>query len=143
MTAAPSVRIANVYATYADVSIDGSFLESFVSQIADIEGTRCFPGPCLLPEWHQLVCADSAVGTGAGDIIQRLIYRMDLPARNEFSTIVYPQEMNRCEGWLAAVGPYVSVAGGHPEFIENSLFVSVAQAVAAWARLREIRGRAY
>lgn len=129
---------------YTDISIDGTPLESFVSKVAgDIEGMLCNGDPQLLPERHQLVCAEAAADADAGDIVQRLIYRTDLPARNGFSAIQYPQEMNRREGWLAAVGPYVSVIGGHPEFIENSLFTSVVQAVAAWARLRESRQRAY
>ena len=128
---------------YADISIDGESLESFFNQAADIEGTRFRSAPGLLPERHQFVCAKAAAASDAGDIVQRLIYRTNLASRSEFSSIQYPPEMNRREGWLAAVGPYVSVIGGHPEFIENSLFTSVVQAVAAWARLREIRQRAY
>ncbi|MGD0376347.1 MAG: hypothetical protein ABSB01_17410 [Streptosporangiaceae bacterium] len=46
----------------------------------------------------------------------------DLPYRKEYSAIRYPAELNRRPGWLAGVGPYVSVICGHPDFIENSIF---------------------
>jgi len=39
--------------------------------------------------------------------------------------------------------PYVSAVCGHPGFIENSIFVSSVQAVAASAQLRAIRQAAY
>jgi hypothetical protein len=129
---------------YTDISVEEASLESHINQIAGgIKGVRCSAAPRLLPERHQLVCTKVAADADSGDIVQRLIYRTNLASRREFSAIQYPQEMNRRDGWLAAVGPHVSVVGGHPEFIENSLFTSVVQAVAAWARLREIRHRAY
>lgn len=129
---------------HTDISIDEASLESFVNQVASgIAGAHPSGVPRLLPERHQLVCAQTVTATESDDIVRRLIYRTNLASRREFSAIQYPAEMNRRDGWLAAVGPYVSVVGGHPEFIENSLFASVVQAVAAWARLREIRHRAY
>ncbi len=74
---------------------------------------------------------------------QRLIYRTDLPYRKQYSAIGYPGELNRRPGWLAAVGPYVSVVCGHPDFIENAVFLSAVQAVGAAAQLRAIRQAAY
>ncbi len=50
---------------------------------------------------------------------------------------------SRRPGWLAAVLPYVSAVCGHLGFIENSIFVSSVQAVAASAQLRAIRQAAY
>ena len=41
------------------------------------------------------------------------------------------------------MGPYVSVICGHPGFIENAVFLSAVQAVAAAAQLRAIRHAAY
>lgn len=77
------------------------------------------------------------------DLVQRLVYRTDLPYRREYSAIRYLAELNRRPGWLAAVGPYVSVICGHPDFIVNSIVISAVQAVAAAAQLREIRQAAY
>ena len=47
-----------------------------------------------------------------------MIYRIDLPYRQEFSAIRYPAELNRRPGWLTAVGPYVSVVCGHQGYID-------------------------
>jgi hypothetical protein len=77
------------------------------------------------------------------DLVQRLVYRADLPYRKEYSAIRYPAELNRRPGWLAAVGPYVSVIRGHSGFIENAIFTSAVQAVGAAAQLRAIRHAAY
>jgi hypothetical protein len=99
----------------------------------------------FLPERHELVLDQSRapdVDDGE-DLLQRLIYRADLPYNKDYSAIRYPAELNRRPGWLAAVGPYVSVIRGHPEFIENSIFISAVQAVAAAAQLRAIRQAAY
>ena len=102
-------------------------------------------GQGFLPERHQLVLGQSPAPDveDGEDLIQRLIYRTDLPYRKEYSAIRYPAELNRRPGWLAAVGPYVSVICGHPDFIENAVFLSAVQAVAAAAQLRAIRQAAY
>src|ERR1700729_2029990 len=85
-----------------------------------------------------------ARGLEAGEpLTGGLTTRPALPYRREYSAICYPAELNRRPGWLAAVGPYVSVVCGHPEFINNSIFVSAVQAVAAAAQLRAIRQAAH
>jgi hypothetical protein len=97
----------------------------------------------FLPERHQLVFTRALDDEQPEDIVQRLVYRADLPLRAEFSAIAYPSELNRRPTSLAAVGPYVSVLCGQQDYIENAAFVSAAQAVASAARLREIRDRLY
>lgn len=128
---------------FVDMSIGEESVESVVNRLAARTDAQKSAGPSLLPERHQLVCTTSPDGSGRDDVVQRVIYRANLTYRKEFSTIQYPAELNRRDGWLAAVGPYVSVIGGHPEFIESSIFASVVQAVGAAARLREIRQAAY
>jgi hypothetical protein len=128
---------------FSDVSIGGQPAEAALNGLAERAGARSAGPPRLLPERHQLVCTEDPGEAEPDDVVQRVIYRTNLAYRKEFSAIRYPAEMNRRDGWLAAVGPYVSVAGGHPEFIESSIFASVIQAVAASARLREIRQAAY
>src|SRR5450755_3454960 len=96
----------------------------------------------FLPERHQVVFDEKPAPEDHDDLVQRLIYRTDLPYRKEYSAIQYPGELNRRPGWLAAVGPYVSVICGHPDFIENAIFLSAVQAVGAAAQLaRDPPGR--
>jgi hypothetical protein len=128
---------------FGDVTTSEGPVESLVNMMAKSAGATSPPKPGFLPERHQLILTASPEEARTEDVVQRLIYRANLPYRKEFSAIRYPAELNRRAGWLAAVGPYVSVVGGHPEFLESSIFASAVQAVAAWARLREIRQSAY
>jgi hypothetical protein len=130
---------------FADVRIGEVSLEEYTRALADRLGVVTGTGQGFLPERHQLVVDESPAPDDADgeDLIQRLIYRSNLPYRKEYSAIRYPAELNRRPGWLAAVGPYVSVIRGHPDFIENAIFVSAVQGVAAAAQLRAIRQAAY
>ncbi len=130
---------------FADVRAGEATLEEHAHALAAQLGAVTSAGPGFLPERHQLVLGQSPApdGEDGEDLIQRLIYRTDLPYRKEYSAIRYPAELNRRPGWLAAVGPYVSVICGHPDFIESAVFVSAVQAVAAAAQLRAIRQAAY
>ena len=99
--------------------------------------------PAFLPERHQIVFCAEPAPEDCEDIVQRLVYRADLPYRKEYSAIRYPAELNRRPGWVAAVGPYVSVVLGHSDFIQNAIFSSAVQGVGAAAQLRAIRHAAY
>lgn len=105
---------------------------------ADNSGEHSF-----FPESHQIVLSQDPAPEDCDDLVQRLIYRTDLDYREEYSAIRYPYELNRRPGWLAAVGPYVSMLCGHADFIENAIFASTVQAVAAAAQLRAIREAGY
>jgi len=130
---------------FAEVRAGQAMIEEHASGVATRIGVDTTAGHRFLPERHQIVFDQSPAPDGqeGEDLVQRLIYRADLPYRKEHSAIRYPAELNRRPGWLAAVGPYVSVICGHPDFIANSVFVSVVQAVAAAAQLRAIRQAAY
>ena len=130
---------------FADVHAGEATITEHTRAIAGQLGAVTTAGDDFLPERHELVFDESPAADGADseDLIQRLIYRADQPYRREYSAICYPAELNRRPGWLAAVGPYVSVVCGHPEFITNSIFVSAVQAVAAAAQLRAIRQAAH
>jgi hypothetical protein len=128
---------------FGDVCIGSVSMEADVNRMAAAHHALTPDPPGILPERHQLVCTASPEEARAEDVVQRVIYRANLPYRKEYSAISYPPELNRRTDWLAAVGPYVSVVGGHPDFMENSIFASAVQAVAASARLREIRQAAY
>ena len=77
------------------------------------------------------------------DMLQRLIYRADIPSQPGSDAIRIPAELNRRPTSIAAVGSYVSVVAGHQEYVENTTFLSAAQVVGSAAQLREIRERAY
>jgi hypothetical protein len=130
---------------FADVRAGQATIEEHACSMATQLGVSTGAGHRFLPERHQIVFDQSQApdGDDGEDLIQRLIYRADLPYRKEYSAISYPAELNRRPGWLAAVGPYVSVICGHSDFIENSIFASAVQAVAAAAQLRAIRQAAY
>jgi hypothetical protein len=128
---------------FGNVSVGSITVEMAINGMAEAQSAASPPAPGFLPERHQLVCTPSPGEAHSEDIVQRIIYRANLPYRKQYSAISYPPELNRRDGWLAAVGPYVSLVGGHPEFLESSIFVSAVQAVAASARLREIRQAAY
>jgi hypothetical protein len=128
---------------FGDVQIGEVSAEEYTHAMAAQLGADGGPDHGFLPERHQIVFDEVPAPDDCEDLVQRLIYRTDLPYRKEYSAIRYPRELNRRPGWLAAVGPYVSVVCGHPDFIENSIFLSAVQAVAAAAQLRAIRHAAY
>lgn len=97
----------------------------------------------LPPERHQLAYGAPLPTRDCEDLIQRIIYRQDLPYQKEFSVIRFPAELNRRPGNSVGIGPYVSAICGHQNDVENCALISAAQAVASAARLREIRQAAY
>ena len=134
---------------YEDVAIDENPLG--VTLLSGLSGDGAYE---LFPERHQLVFipTDSPRTTGRKvlsktgvneDVLQRIIYRADLPYRPEYSSIVYPPELNRRLSAAAGIGPYVSVLAGQQDYVENGAFLSAVQAVGSSARLREIRTDAY
>jgi hypothetical protein len=125
------------------VHIGGQSVAQYAHSLAVQLGADTGTEPDFLPECHQMVLGGAHPAGESEDVLQRLVYRTDLPYRKEYSAIRYPAELNRRPGWLAAVGPYVSVICGHSDFIENAVFLSAVQAVAAAAQLRAIRQAAY
>lgn len=127
---------------YLDITIDGDTVESFVAAEARICGVQ-IDNQEFAPERHQIVYSSALQAKDPTDVIQRLIYRANLPYRAEYSAISYPDELNRRPHTTAAVGPYVSVLCGQQDYVENAAFASAAQAVASSVRLREIRNALY
>jgi len=128
---------------FGDVRLGDQSLAEYTHALAVQLGADGEADADFLPERHQMVLGPTRPEEDCEDLLQRLIYRTNLPFRKEYSTIRYPPELNRRPGWLAAVGPYVSVVCGHSDFIENAVFLSAVQAVAAAAQLRAIRQAAY
>ncbi|MEW9533596.1 hypothetical protein [Microbispora sp. NPDC049125] len=121
---------------YLDVKVGGQSVEALAAEVLGTAGE-------FLPERHQIAFGPTLAAATCDDIVQRVIYRSDLPYRKEYSAITYPSELNRRPDTVAAVGPYVSVLGGQQDYVENTVFLSAVQGVASAARLREIRSAAY
>lgn len=129
---------------YAELSTAGTPISLAVSHLA-AEVAGLASDVTLTPERHQLVFApaDDPGAMPDDDMLQRMVYRADLPARNGSSAIRYPGELNRRPTTRAALGPYVSVLVGLQDYVENAALLSAVQVVAASARLRQIRESAY
>ncbi len=121
---------------YLDVKVGDQTVTTLAAEALGMEGG-------FLPERHQIAFGPKMSAAKCDDIVQRVIYRSDLPYRKEFSAITYPVELNRRPDAVAAVGPYVSVLCGQQDYVENTVFLSAVQGVASAARLREIRSAAY
>jgi hypothetical protein len=128
---------------YADVLIGGTPVDQHAQARAVQLGAAGGSEPGFLSERHQIVFGATPAAEDSEDLIQRLIYRADLPYRKDYSAIRYPAELNRRPGWLVAVGPYVSVVCGQQNYLENAIFASAVHGVGAAAQLRAIRQAAY
>lgn len=127
---------------YLDVTIADATVEELAAGEARAHGIEV-DSVTFAPERHQIVYSAALRMKDPGDVVQRLIYRANLPYRPEYSNITYPGELNRRPNTTAAVGPYVSVLCGQQDYVENAALVSAAQAVASSVRLREIRNALY
>ncbi|MEM7341610.1 MAG: hypothetical protein AAF467_23380 [Actinomycetota bacterium] len=91
---------------------------------------------------HQLVFVPDSQEEPSFETVQRLVYRADLDAIEEHSSIAHPEELNRRPGQLAAVGAYGAVLWGHQDYVESALIISSALAVAATACVHDVRRKA-
>lgn len=74
--------------------------------------------------------------------IRQILYRIEPPNRPEFVEYERPPGLNHA-GTLCAVTPYVSLLSDHPEYLENSVFLTVVQTVGTAARFRQIWHKAH
>jgi hypothetical protein len=131
---------------YARVLIDGADLETHISALAEAAGAEPVEANTALPpERHQIVfSAHVQERELPGDeMIKRILYRVDPPNRPEFMEYKRPSGLNQDKTTLCAVTPNVSFLYGHPPYVENSVFLTVVQAVGTAARFRQIWRKAY
>ncbi|MCH5585805.1 hypothetical protein MK805_12715 [Shimazuella sp. AN120528] len=72
------------------------------------------------------------------DLIQRVVYRADLPYRKEYSGIIYPTELNRRPYTFCGMGPFVTAIGGHQGYMSECIFISAIQLVGCVGMLKNI-----
>lgn len=125
-----------------ELAIGGMDLENVLAAEARAHGLWLGSSQ-LAAERHQLVFSKELAVDDPADLLQRVVYRADLPYRPEHSAIAYPPELNRRPGTTAAVGPYVTAFCGQQDYLENAAFVSAVQLVASAVRVREIRDTAH
>lgn len=138
------------------LALDGASVESTIDLLEDLrdEAVAREPTPLSYPDvpgydeqpvstraFHQL----TFMPDGGPEVepswedVQRLIYRADLEAIEEQSSISNPVEMNRRPGQLAAVGSLGTVAWGIQDYVEVSLALSAAMTVAALDMIQTVR----
>jgi hypothetical protein len=114
----------------------------------DEENRTPFP-----PERHQIVFAKHVAVTDNGrkvsyaadqedmddpeDVIKQILYRVQAPDRPEFSRYERIKELSDGDR-LCAVTPYASLLSNHEDYLDNSIFLTVVQAVGTAARFRQI-----
>lgn len=142
--AAPTINVLG-HGAYARFQIDEHDLESHITELAmEVDATRLDSDTFLPPERHQIVFASHTAGGKVPDeeTIALILYRSDPPYRPEFMKVRRPSGLNT-GSCVCAVTPYVSLLYGHPEYVENSVFLTAVQAVGTSARFRQIWHRAH
>jgi hypothetical protein len=142
---ASTVRLLE-HGAYAQFLIDERVLEDHIAEMArSVGGTLMAEPETLPPERHQIVIVSQQEDRRPppDEVVQRILYRVDPPFRPEFMKIRSPDGLNRDQHALGAVTPYTSLLYGHPDYIENSVFLTTVQAVGTAARFRQIWHRAH
>ncbi len=76
-------------------------------------------------------------------MVKVILYRVEPPNRPEFMEYRKPSGLNEIDRTLCAVTPYVSLLYGQQNYVENSVFLTVVQAVGTAARFRQIWHKAH
>jgi hypothetical protein len=141
----PTVNVLEQCA-YAEFHLSGDTPAQHVARLAEEVGAQPLEGSAELPpERHQIVFASCLEGHDPPDkeIVKRILYRVDPPIRPEFMDIEEPPDLNQDSRTRGAVTQYTSLLYGHPDYIENSVFLTTVQAVGTAARFRQIWHRAH
>lgn len=100
------------------------------------------------PERHQIVFAEQIAAPPTNsrkapspeqtdEVIKAILYRVQAPDRPEFSRYERIKELSDGNK-ICAVTPYASLLSNHQDYLENSIFLTVVQAVGTAARFRQI-----
>ncbi|XMB73090.1 hypothetical protein RJI07_04045 [Mycoplasmatota bacterium WC30] len=91
--------------------------------------------------YHQILTSDKKYIASEinKDLVQKIIYRADLPYREEYSAIKFPTELNRRPNTFCGVGPFVTANGGHQGYMENCMLLSALSIVGSVNKIKLIR----
>lgn len=132
---------------YARLIVGTSSLETHIATLARQAGAQELDtnNKPLPPERHQIVFAEHAESRRPPNekMIREILYRVEPPNRPEFMTHRKPSGLNEGGSTLCAVTPYVSLLYGQQDYVENSVFLTVVQAVGTAARFRQIWHKAH
>jgi hypothetical protein len=122
------------------LKIDGKSLSDFLGWMLSSPGNH-IPVVKIGHERHQIVYYahendEEELGL---DVVQRLIYRDDLPADPKYCKFECPLELNLRLTSEAYLGIYVSVMTRQVHDVENSVLLSAIMIVSAQARLRMLK----
>lgn len=136
----------------AEVRIAGTRLASYIDDLATAAGAKkeCPPGPLdkligLPLERHHLVFIGELNHTAPpdDDIIKAILYGIEPPYRPEFTELKRPKGLNQEQDAFGAVSSTISFLYGHPDDVENSVFLTTVQAVGTASRFQQIWQDAY
>jgi integrase len=99
--------------------------------------------PDRVEPMHQVVLLPDDHDEPDWALWQRLIYRYDDDARQEFTSIAQPAELNRRPGQIAAVGTYGTVLWRLQSEVEQGIVISAALNVSALSSLQQTRPLAH
>lgn len=131
---------------FAQLTIAGATYEAHITDLARRSGVATSRDILKLPpERHQIVFASHTEGRPlpGEEQVKQILYRVEPPFRQEFMEIKEPSGLNQDECTRGVVTPYTSLLYGHPDYIENSVFLTTVQAVGTAARFRQIWHRAH
>jgi hypothetical protein len=132
---------------YARLIVGTSSLETHIANLAGQARARALDtnSKPLPPERHQIVFAEHTEGRQPpnDEMIRAILYRVEPPNRPEFMKYRKPSGLNEIYPKLCAVTPYVSLLYGQQGYVENSVFLTVVQAVGTAARFRQIWHKAH
>ena len=84
--------------SFGDVQIGEATAEVYAHTLAVQLGADTNAEHSFLPERHQVVFDEDPAPEDCDDLVQRLIYRTDLPYRKEHSAVRYPVSSTAARG---------------------------------------------
>ena len=136
----------------AEVWIDNIDLATRIDQLAASAKAKKVTSPgqadqhggLPLERHHIVVVGELGGAEPPGDnMIKQLLLGIEPPYRPEFTELKRPEGLNQEDDAFGAVSPTISFLYGHPDDVENSVFLTTVQAVGTASRFQQIWQAAY
>lgn len=127
---------------YRDVKICGDTLEQNVATICNLKNKE---EAIFEAGYHQIFnfSKDHITEDIDKNLVQKIIYRANLPYREEFNSIKFPLELNRRPNTFCALGPFVTAMGGHQGYMEDCILVSAIGIIGCVDMLAKAKRQTY